>query len=318
MGFIKVQKNRAYFRRYQVKYRRRREAKTDYYARKRLVMQDKNKYASPKYRFVVRFSNKDVICQIFSTDLDHDVCIAAAYAHELRRYGLKVGFTNYAAAYCAGLLLARRVNKKFDLDELYQGKKDIDGEDYNVSEEADPSGKAPFKALLDVGLRRTTTGSRLFGALKGACDGGLNIPHNDRRFPGSKKNEDKKGGKGEKHTSDPEKHREYIFAQHVTKYMQQLKENDEEAFNRQFKRYVTSNVAPEKLEAMYKAVHSAIRADPLKKRDASEWGNFKTRAKGAKVSKEKKSFKKAKLSVRQRKARIVQKLAARNQVLPKK
>jgi len=39
MGFIKVQKNKAYFKRYQVKFRRRREHKTDYYARKRLVMQ---------------------------------------------------------------------------------------------------------------------------------------------------------------------------------------------------------------------------------------------------------------------------------------
>lgn len=48
MPFTKVQKNDAYFSRYQVKPRRRREGKTDYYARKRLVSQAKNKYASPK------------------------------------------------------------------------------------------------------------------------------------------------------------------------------------------------------------------------------------------------------------------------------
>jgi len=317
MGFVKVTKNRAYFRRYQVKYRRRREARTDYYARKRLVMQDKNKYSSPKYRFVVRFTNKDVIAQIFSSDLDHDVCVAAAYAHELRRYGLTVGFTNYAAAYCTGLLLARRVNKKFELDELYSGKAEVDGEDYNVTEEADAAGKAPFKALLDVGLRRTTTGARLFGALKGACDGGLNIPHNDRRFPGSKKNEDK--GAKEKHTSDPEKHREYIFGQHVAKYMAHLKENgDEEAYKRQFARFIAAGITADKLEAVYKKIHAGIRADPLKKRDANEFGNFQTRAKGAKPSKEKRSFKKAKISRTQKTARIVQKLAARNQVNPKK
>lgn len=35
--------------------------------------------------------------------------VCAAYAHELPRYGIKVGLTNYAAAYCTGLLLARRV-----------------------------------------------------------------------------------------------------------------------------------------------------------------------------------------------------------------
>lgn len=40
------------------------EGKTDYYARKRLVTQDKNKYNTPKYRFVVRFTNKDITCQV--------------------------------------------------------------------------------------------------------------------------------------------------------------------------------------------------------------------------------------------------------------
>lgn len=35
--------------------------------------------------------------------------VCAAYAHELPKYGVKVGLTNYAAAYCTGLLLARRV-----------------------------------------------------------------------------------------------------------------------------------------------------------------------------------------------------------------
>jgi len=47
-------KNSTYFKRFQVKFRRRRDGKTDYYARKRLVVQDKNKYNTPKYRLVVR------------------------------------------------------------------------------------------------------------------------------------------------------------------------------------------------------------------------------------------------------------------------
>ena len=46
-----------------------------------------------------------------------------------------------------------------------------------------------FRALLDAGLVRTTIGSRVFGALKGALDGGLNIPHCDKRFVGFKKDE---------------------------------------------------------------------------------------------------------------------------------
>ena len=36
--------------------------------------------------------------------------MCAAYSHELPHYGVKVGLTNYAAAYCTGLLLARRVS----------------------------------------------------------------------------------------------------------------------------------------------------------------------------------------------------------------
>ena len=37
------------------------------------------------------------------------------------------------------------------------------GEDYNVEAGDD---RRPFRALLDVGLVRTTTGNRVFGALK--------------------------------------------------------------------------------------------------------------------------------------------------------
>lgn len=42
------------------------EGKTDYRARKRLVTQDKNKYNTPKYRMVVRFTNSDIITQVRS------------------------------------------------------------------------------------------------------------------------------------------------------------------------------------------------------------------------------------------------------------
>ena len=85
------------------------EGVTDYFARKRLCVQDKNKYNTPKYRMIVRFTNKDIITQIAYSKIEGDVIICAAYAHELPRYGVKVGLTNYAAAYCTGLLLARRV-----------------------------------------------------------------------------------------------------------------------------------------------------------------------------------------------------------------
>jgi large subunit ribosomal protein L5e len=64
MAFIKVLKTKSYYKRFQVKFRRRREGKTDYYARRRLIQQDKNKYDSKKYRFVVRRTNQRIICQV--------------------------------------------------------------------------------------------------------------------------------------------------------------------------------------------------------------------------------------------------------------
>lgn len=299
MGFVKIVKTNAYHKRFQVKYKRRRQAKTDYHARKRLVLQDKNKYQTPKYRFVVRITNKDIICQVFSADITHDVCLVAAYSHELPRYGLKVGLTNYAAAYCTGLLLARRVNKKLGLD--FEGKDEADGEEFHV--EADDDGKAPFRCLLDVGLKRTTTGARVFGALKGASDGGLDIPHNERRFPGSSKD-------GGEVTSDPEMHKKYIFGGHVSEYMETLEEDDEEAYNKQFSKYISLGVTADSMEEMYTAVHAAIRADPTKARAATELGNTKTRS-GPKPTGKGKDYKQHKISKEQRAGRVKQKLSAR-------
>jgi large subunit ribosomal protein L5e len=308
MGFVKVVKNNAYFKRFQVKFARRRQNKTDYYARQRLITQDKNKYKTPKYRLVVRITNRDIICQIFAADLTHDSCLAVAYSHELPRYGVKFGLTNYAAAYCTGLLLARRVNKKYGLE--YKGNTEVDGNDYNV--EADESGKAPFKALLDVGLARTTTGARIFGALKGACDGGIDVPHKDRRFPGSKRGENKEW------ESSPETHRKYIFGGHVGDWMRAIAEDDEkkEAVKSQFKRLIDAGIGPDNLEALYAAAHKAIRADPSKKREATDLGYFGKRKapKDPKAVYPKKQWKLTRRSVEQRKATIRQKLVAKGVV----
>jgi len=303
MGFVKIVKNKAYFKRFQTKFKRRRECKTDYYARQRLITQDKNKYKTPKYRFVVRITNRDIICQVFAADLTHDVCLASAYAHELPQYGIKLGLTNYSAAYATGLLLARRVNAKYNLS--YEGNTEVDGSDYNV--EPEEGAAAPFKALLDIGLARTTTGARIFGALKGACDGGLDVPHNDRRFPGSKKE-----GKGKEYTSDPEVHRKYIFGGHVAEYMKTLKSDDEDRFKKQFNRFIKAGITAENLEQVYSKAHAAIRAEPNKKRDALAKGYFGKRDKPVDASKiVHKRFHRAPISVQQRKARVKQILNAK-------
>jgi large subunit ribosomal protein L5e len=251
MAFLKVVKNSTYFKRYQVKYRRRRTGQTDYYARKRLIVQDKNKYNAPKYRLVVRVTNKDIICQIAYSTLEGDRVLAAAYAHELPKYGVKVGLTNYASAYATGLLLARRLLTQVGLADTYAGQTKPDGAIYHV--EAKEDQRRPFRAYLDTGLRRTTTGARIFGALKGAVDGGLDIPHSERRFPGYD-DESKK--------LDAAVHRKYIFGVHVAEYMKSLAEEDEEAYNTQFSQYIKNGITHDKVESTYKNAFAAIRKDP--------------------------------------------------------
>lgn len=82
---------------------------------------------------------------------------------------------------------------------------------------------------MDVGLQRTTTGARVFAAMKGAVDGGLNIPHSTKRFPGY----DSEGK-----SLNAEVHRAHIFGTHVADYMRSLEEEDPEAFKRQFSQYI--------------------------------------------------------------------------------
>ncbi|KAF4524588.1 hypothetical protein B566_EDAN008543, partial [Ephemera danica] len=234
MGFVKVVKNKAYFKRFQVKFKRRREGKTDYYARKRLVIQVKNKYSTPKYRLIVRFSHKDITCQIAYARIEGDMIMCSAYSHELPNYGVKVGLTNYAAAYCTGLLLARRLLKRLGLDELYKGCEEVTGDEYNV--EPNDDGPGAFRCYLDVGLVRTTTGARVFGAMKGAVDGGLNIPHSLKRFPGFS---------AETKEFSAEVHRKHIFGQHVADYMRTLAEEDDDAFKKQFSKYIKLGIQPD-------------------------------------------------------------------------
>ncbi len=163
--------------------------------------------------------------------IEGDVVLSAAYSHELPRYGVKVGLTNYASAYTTGLLLARRLLKKLNLDKVYAGAKDINGAEYNV-EDVDGQPGA-FTCYLDVGLARTSTGAKVFGALKGAADGGLHIPHSVKRFPGYNK---------EKKEFKADVHRRHIFGLNVANYMKELQGEDEEAYKKQFSKYISNGI----------------------------------------------------------------------------
>jgi len=283
-------KVKSYYKRFQVKPKRRRQGLTNYARRRKLLRQDKNKYATPKYRLVVRKTNQKVICQLVTATLTGDRVVCVADSFELPRYGVKVGLKNYAACYCTGLLLARRALKDFGLEKLYEGATEVTGEWFeNMAEEDDDPN--PLTAYLDVGLARTSTGANIFGALKGAVDGGLNVPHSERRFRGW----DTQANDGEG-DYDPEVHRNSIFGKPVADYMRLLKDEDEEKYQRQFSKYIKEGIGADDLEEMYKKAHEAIRADPSRPP--------KKEYKGPKPPRQKK------LTLEQRRANVKKKIEA--------
>ncbi|WVN85458.1 uncharacterized protein L203_100604 [Cryptococcus depauperatus CBS 7841] len=265
MPFVKVQKNDAYFSRYQVKPRRRREGKTDYQARRALVSQAKNKYASPKYRLVVRITNKQVICQIVYAKIQGDVVLTHATSKELPRYGIKHGLTNWSACYATGLLVARRALTKLGLADKYEGVVEPTGE-LELTEPLGDDEPRPFKCYLDVGLRRTSTGARVFGAMKGASDGGIFIPHNEKRFPGYDP---------ETKELDAEVLQKYIVGGHVAEYMESLEEEDDERFKKQFSQYLADGISSEDIEEIYSGAYEAIREDPSFKPTEKDVAKYK-------------------------------------------
>jgi len=258
MAFVKVYKSKAYFKRFQTRFRRRREGKTDYYARKRLIIQDKNKYNTPKYRFVPRITNNKVVCQVVYATIEGDRVYASAESSELKKWGVEAGLANYAACYATGLLVGRRLLAKAGLDKIYAGAKKSDGENYVVEKEWKTGQRKPFKAVLDVGLVRTTSGNRIFGFLKGAVDGGLNIPHSNRRFPGFKK-------EGEKESYNAKAHRDRIFGGHVTSHMKKLVAGSP-AYTLQFSKWKAclEKAKVDTLEKLYTKVHDEIRKNPIR------------------------------------------------------
>merc|ERR1711881_786461 len=237
MPFVRATKTNAYFKRFQTKFRRRRECKTDYYARKRMVTQDLNKYGSPKFRLVTRITNAKVICQVIYSMQKGDFCIAQSTSQELSKWGLTTGFTSYSAAYATGLLVARRLLTKYNMADMFKGAKSIDGADYDVSAdvEAVKQDRRPFKAILDIGTTKPTTGNRVFGALKGACDA--------------------------------ETHKARIMGTHIDGYMDELRENEDD-FNKQFSKWnkCLQSAKVENVEALYKKIHEGIRKDPVHKK----------------------------------------------------
>lgn len=132
---------------YRVPLRRRREGKTDYHARKAMVI-------SEKPRLVPRFSAKNTSIQIIISKKKGDEVIAAAHSRELKKkYGWKAPTGNIPAAYLTGLLCGYRARKK-----------------------------AVDNAILDIGLINPSKGSKLFAALSGIVDTKIFVPHNEDKI----------------------------------------------------------------------------------------------------------------------------------------
>ena len=129
--------------RYTVPMRRRREARTDYHQRLRLLK-------SGKPRLVARVSNAHVRAQLVTPGSDGDETHAAASSEELGEYGWDAPTGNLPSAYLTGYLAgARAVDAGLD------------------------------EAVLDIGLNTATPGNKTFAVQEGAIDAGLEIPHND-------------------------------------------------------------------------------------------------------------------------------------------
>ena len=133
-----------------IPHRRRREDKTDYHLRLRLLK-------SGKPRLVVRRSLNNTVCQVIAYERAGDRVLAAADSKELRKMGWTGHTGNIPSAYLTGLLCGVRAK-----------------------------GKAT-SCVFDMGLYASTKGSRLYSALKGALDAGLQVPHSSDILPSAER-----------------------------------------------------------------------------------------------------------------------------------
>jgi large subunit ribosomal protein L18 len=130
-----------------VRFRRKREGRTDYKRRLRLLL-------SKKPRAVVRKSAKSITVQISSFDVKGDNTLVMVNSKSLSKLGWKHGFKNMPAAYLAGLYAGVQAKKK------------------KVTE-----------VVVDFGLQKVLYGGKLFAAVKGLVDAGINTNTPEKVFP---------------------------------------------------------------------------------------------------------------------------------------
>lgn len=129
---------------YEVPFKRRKEQKTDYEQRLNLVDSDKP-------RMVVRLSNNHTRVHISRYNREGDENSAQTISKELKEHGWENHTGNLPAAYLTGFL----AGKKADTDE----------------------------AILDIGLRKNSRKGRVFAAVQGMRDAGVEVPAGESALP---------------------------------------------------------------------------------------------------------------------------------------
>merc|ERR1711957_278830 len=200
--------------------------------------------------------------------------------------------------------IARRMLKKFGLDQAFKGKEELDGEDYHVEEEDNE--QRPLKVILDVGLQTTCVGHRMWGALKGAVDGGLHIPHSNKLFPGFKPAEDK----GAEAEYDAEAHKEKIFGTHVKEYMEMLQEEDPTKYEAHFAAFIKEGIDADGMTEMYEEGHKKIRESPEHAPDEKTAVTHTRKGNAVHASDGTETVRSVKLSLKQRREKVAAKIAA--------
>jgi len=132
---------------YTASFRRKREGKTNYRKRMKILLANKP-------RLVVRKSIKNILAQIVEYDPKGDRIILSAQSKELEKFGWKLNKGNMPSAYLTGLLIGKKAKRQ------------------NI-----------LHLILDIGLNQSVGGSRIYALLKGAVDAGLKIPHSADILP---------------------------------------------------------------------------------------------------------------------------------------
>ena len=132
---------------YSIPFRRKREGKTNYRKRMKILLANKP-------RLVIRKSIKNILAQVVEYHPQGDRIILSAQSKELEEFGWKSNKGNIPSAYLTGLLIGKKAKKQNILD-----------------------------LVLDIGLNKSVGGSRIYALLKGAIDAGLKIPHSADILP---------------------------------------------------------------------------------------------------------------------------------------